>query len=353
MPEPQTTFFSINHWEIVAARELIPGVTALIAIHSTKRGPSLGGCRMFDYGGHPLQQMLALEDVLRLSRGMSYKAAAANLPLGGGKAVILADSEKYEGEERRRIFTAFGEFIDSLEGRYITAEDVGTKVSDMTVIHGRTRHVTGLPPSEGGLGDPSPITAYGVFESLCFTADRFIKKPFHEITVAVQGAGKVGHHLCLLLKSAGFKIKAADVSADNIERIRAIDGIEVVAPETIVDTPADIFAPCAMGKILNAETLPRLQAKVICGAANNQLESAAIDVALLQRGIIYAPDYVVNLGGLTLVQHELAGKPLDAARASTRENAIAGLKEIYDLSAAQNLPTGAAADRVVYRRFHS
>ncbi len=200
MPETQTTFFSINHWETVAARELAPGVTSIIAVHSTTRGPGLGGCRMFDYGGHPLRQMLAMEDVLRLSRGMSYKAAAANLPLGGGKAVILADSAKFDGPARSALFAAFGDFVESLGGRYITAEDVGTKVADMTTVHARTRHVTGLPPSEGGLGDPSPITAYGVFESLCYTADRFIGKPHQSLTVAVQGAGKVGHHLCLLLR---------------------------------------------------------------------------------------------------------------------------------------------------------
>ncbi len=347
-----TTFLSVSHWEAVAVRELTPGVTAVIAIHNTFRGPALGGCRMYDYGNSPFKQLQALEDVLRLSRGMSYKAAAANLPLGGGKAVIVADSAKFAGPAREALFAAFGEFVESLGGRYITAEDVGTKVEDMSWVRRRTAHVTGLQESEGGLGDPSPLTAYGVFESLHFTAERFLKAGPAALTVAVQGVGKVGWNLCKLLREAGYRVIATDVSEANLQKAREIPGVEIVAPAAILEADAQILAPCAMGKVLSAESAPRLKFKVICGAANNQLESEAVDRQLFERGIVYAPDYVVNLGGLTLVQQELSEKSMDLARRNTRDNAIQGLREIYDLSAAERLPTGAAADRVMYHRFH-
>ncbi len=348
----ETTFLSIDHWETVAVRELVPGATAMIAVHNTYRGPALGGCRMFDYQNSPVKQLHALEDVLRLSRGMSYKAAAANLPLGGGKAVIVAETKGFDGAERDAMFLAFGDFVESLGGRYITAEDVNTKVSDMSLVRQRTRHVTGLDEKEGGLGDPSPLTAYGVFESLRYTAERFLKRPTRELTVAVQGAGKVGFHLCLLLRDAGFRVMASDVSDANLARVREAGGIEITAADAILDAPADIFAPCAMGKVLTTQALTRLKARVICGAANNQLESPAIDEALRQCGVVYAPDYVVNLGGLTMVQQELAERSYDLAKKNTRDNAIQGLDEIYTLAASEQIPTGRAADRVMYRRFH-
>lgn len=348
-----TTYLSFAHWDTVAIRELTPGTLALIAIHNTNRGPALGGCRMFDYQNNALKQLLALEDVLRLSRGMSYKAAAANLPLGGGKAVILADSAKFTGEAREALFTAFGDFVESLGGRYITAEDVGTKVEDMSIVRKRTTHVTGLKESEGGLGDPSPVTAYGVFESLHYTAQRFLNRPAAELTVAVQGVGKVGWYLCKLLREAGYRVKAADVSEANLARARELPGVEIVPSEAILDADAEIFAPCAMGKVLNAKSVAGMKFKVICGAANNQLESESVDRKLLERGIVYAPDFVVNLGGLTMVQQELAEKSMDLAMRNTKVNAIAGLGEIYDLSAREKLPTGVAADRIMYRRVHS
>ena len=278
------------------------GLRAIIAVHSTALGPAAGGCRRWAYASDDA----ALTDVLRLSRGMTYKNAVAGLPFGGGKAVILAADK---APKSRTLFEAFGRAVDSLQGRYITAEDVGISVDDMRTVRSETPFVSGLPQNGAGAGgDPSPWTALGVFHGIeAAVAARLGRNSLAGITVAVQGVGHVGVYLCRLLHEAGAELLVADVNRDSLRTLCDELPAEVVDPRDILFADADVLAPCALGNVLNSETIPRIRATVVAGAANNQLASSEDGFRLADRGILYAPDYVINAGGVISVAREYLG----------------------------------------------
>ncbi len=291
-----------HHDSIHCFEDPASGLRAIIAIHSTALGPAAGGCRRWIYASDDA----ALTDVLRLSRGMTYKNAVAGLPFGGGKAVILAGEQ---APKSTALFEAFGRAVDSLQGRYITAEDVGISVDDMRIVRGKTPFVSGLPQhGTGAGGDPSPWTALGVFHGIeAAVAARLGKDSLAGVTVAVQGVGHVGACLCSLLHDAGARLVVADVDSDKLRRLGEALPAEVVSPQDILFCDADVLAPCALGNVLNAATIPRIRAKVVAGAANNQLASAEDGARLTGRGILYAPDYVINAGGVISVAREYLG----------------------------------------------
>lgn len=305
-----------GHEEVVFGSDPESGLQAIIAIHSTALGPALGGTRFYPY----TSEAEALEDVLRLSQGMSLKAAAAGLDLGGGKAVIIGDHRKLKSE---RLWRAFGRVVDSLQGRYITAEDVGTDAQDMELIRRETRWVVGVPVEEGGSGDPSPATARGLMAAMRATA-RFLwgDEDLSGKRVAVLGVGKVGTDLVRRLHENGCKITVADVYPPSLERVRNEYGVEVVEPDEVFDVECDIFAPCSLGGVLNEETIPRLRTQAVVGPANNQLATEEDDDRLNARDILYTPDFVVNAGGLINVNEEIRGY--------TTEKAAAHIDRIYD-----------------------
>ncbi|MBL4817625.1 MAG: Glu/Leu/Phe/Val dehydrogenase [Deltaproteobacteria bacterium] len=290
-----------EHEQIIFCNDKGSGLKAIIAIHNTTLGPALGGCRMLPYES----EEDALRDVLRLSRGMTYKSAAAGLNLGGGKAVIIGDPKTMKTEE---LFRVFGRFVQSLGGRYITAEDVGTTVQDMAWVWQETDYVTGINHSLGGSGDPSPVTAYGVFEGIKAALDfKLGTDSLKGHTIAVQGIGQVGFHLLHHLVPTGAKIVATDINPDSITRVnQEFSGIEFVDPDKIYDVPCTVFVPCALGGIVNDDTIPRLQCQIIAGSANNVLAQEDKHSAELEkRDILYVPDFVISSGGLINVANEL------------------------------------------------
>ena len=292
---PRTNAAYDGHEEIVFVGEEALGYKGVIAIHSTALGPAAGGCRIWSYA----DDEAALTDVLRLSRGMSYKNAMAELPLGGGKAVLYK-----MGPDRAACLEAFGRDVENLHGRYITAEDVGATVNDMKTIARATSFVTGIPKEEGRAGgDPSPWTARGVYLSI----QAMLAGSVRGRTIAVQGVGAVGRHLCQLLAQDGAKLVISDVNKTNLARIEPL-GAEVAPVDEIHAVTADLFAPCALGAGLNQKTIPELGAKIICGAANNQLATDDDGARLVAAGITYAPDYVVNAGGIIMVSCEYLGE---------------------------------------------
>ncbi|HEX2070012.1 MAG TPA: Glu/Leu/Phe/Val dehydrogenase [Actinomycetota bacterium] len=319
------------------------GLRAIVAIHSTTLGPALGGTRFYPFGS----EEEALRDVLRLARGMTYKAAAAGLDLGGGKAVIIGDPKRIKNEE---LLRAYGRFIDTLGGRYITAEDIGTDRDDMDIIRRETRYVTGVAPELGGSGDPSPVTAYGVFLGL----KACVQEAWQEHTlegrrVAVQGVGKVGYHLVKHLVEAGASVVVSDVDVDAVGKAVRDFGVDTAEPEKIHAEECDIFAPCAMGGVIRDDTIPNLRCRVVAGAANNQLERPEHGDALASAGILYAPDYVINAGGLINVADELQG--YDETRAKARVQTIyRTLREIFRMARDRGITTAAAADRFAEER---
>lgn len=329
--------------QVVFCHDKTSGLKAIIAIHNTTLGPALGGTRMWNYE----KEEDAILDVLRLSRGMTYKAAAAGLNLGGGKAVIIGDSKKDKSEE---LWRAFGRFVQSLNGRYITAEDVGTSVQDMDFVNLETDYVTGVSKAKGSSGDPSPKTALGVFRGLLAAANEVWGSD--DITgkvVTVQGVGHVGYYLCKHLHEAGAKLVITDIDKDAINKVVNDFGAEVVEPDAIYDVQCDIYAPCALGATVNDNTINRLKCKVIAGAANNVLAEERHGDMLQEKGIIYAPDYVINAGGLMNVADELNGY--------NEERAIEKVMTIYDniakvieISKRDNIPTYKAADRMAEER---
>ncbi|HRC86453.1 MAG TPA: Glu/Leu/Phe/Val dehydrogenase dimerization domain-containing protein [Thermoanaerobaculia bacterium] len=322
------------------------GLQAIIAIHSTTLGPALGGVRMWPYKS----AQEALTDVLRLSRGMTYKAAAAGLNLGGGKAVIIGDPKKDKSEA---LFRAFGSCIDSLGGHYITAEDVGTDMEDMELILTETRWVTGVSPGHGGSGDPSPVTAFGTLQGMKAAVRRRFEDPsLANRKVAIQGLGSVGFHLAGYLKQEGAKVYGCDIDPEAAETAAAEHGVTLVAPDEIYDIPCDVFAPCALGAVLNPNTIPRLKCQIVAGAANNQLAEEDRDSAALEaRKILYAPDFVINAGGLINVYNELAelGYNQDRAMRMTR-GIYLNMMRVFDIAKAEGIPTSKAADRVAEER---
>ena len=333
-----------NHEQVVFCNDNDTGLKAIIAIHNTTLGPSLGGTRMWMYN----TEMEALNDVLRLSRGMTYKAAVAGLNLGGGKAVIIGDSKKHKSEA---LLRRFGKFVNSLGGKYITAEDVGMSSKDMEYINMETDHVSGLPESMGGGGDPSPVTAYGVYLSMKAAAkERWGDDSLAGKKVVVQGIGSVGESLVKHLTKEGAKVSIFDISADRLKHVSKETGAKVIAGEGLYDTDMDIYAPCALGATVNDETLSRLKCSIICGAANNQLADEKVHgESVIKKGILYAPDFVVNAGGLINVYSELFGYNRESAMRQA-ENIYNTTLNIFKISKEQNIPTYIAANRIAEKR---
>ena len=300
---------SDTHEEVLYGYDPVSGLKAIIAIHSTALGPALGGTRFYPY----FDEGEALRDVLRLAKGMTYKSAAAGLDLGGGKATIIGDPATLRSE---RLLRSFGRLVDSLGGRYITAEDVGTTTSDMITIATETKWVTGLPEAHGGSGDPSPATARGVLASMRAVSEHlWDTDDLSDRTVAVQGVGKVGSNLVERLTKAGAKTIIADVNSEALGTVAAAHGSTIVPVDGIFDVECDFFAPCAMGGVINPATADRLRCRAVVGSANNQLESNDMAGRLADRGILYAPDFVANAGGIINIAHEFRG--YDWRRAAT------------------------------------
>jgi leucine dehydrogenase len=329
--------------EVVFFHDPPTGLRAIVAIHSTTLGPALGGSRFYPFAS----EQEGLHDVLRLARGMTYKAAAAGLDLGGGKAVIIGDPRRLKNEE---LLRAYGRFIETLGGRYITAEDIGTSRDDMDIIRRETQYVTGVSAELGGSGDPSIATAYGVYLGMTACAEEAWQE--HDIQgrrVAVQGVGKVGYHLVKHLVEAGASVVVSDVDVDSVARAVREFGVDTAEPEKIHAQECDIFAPCAMGAVIRDDTIPELKCRVLAGSANNQLERPEHGEALAAAGIVYAPDYVINAGGLINVADELQGYNPD--RASARIQSIyRTLREIFHIARDRHISTSAAADAFALER---
>ncbi|QWF78287.1 Glu/Leu/Phe/Val family dehydrogenase [Amycolatopsis sp. CA-230715] len=334
-----------GHEQVVFCQDRATGLKAVIGIYSTALGPALGGTRFYPYAS----ESDAIDDVLALSKGMAYKNALAGLDLGGGKAVIIGDPATLKSEA---LLRAYGRFVQSLGGRYITACDVGTYVADMDVVARESRFVTGRSPEDGGAGDSSVLTAFGVFQGMRASADHLWGTPeLAGRTVGVAGVGKVGHILVGHLVEAGAQVVVTDVSAAAVERTRAAHpGVRVVdSADELVRADLDVFAPCALGGALNDETVDVLRAKIVCGAANNQLAHTGIDKVLDERGVLFAPDYLVNAGGVIQVSDELHG--FDFARAQRKTSAIFDTtKAVFALAKSDGVPPATAADRLAERR---
>ena len=333
-----------NHEQVVYCNDPSSGLRAIIAIHNTALGPALGGCRMYPYKN----EEDALIDVLRLSRGMTYKASIANLNLGGGKAVIIADPEKDKSEV---LLRSFGKFVDSLNGKYITAEDVGMSVHDMEYIRMETEYVTGIKRAMGGSGDPSILTALGLYVGM----QAALKKKLNILNmkglkVGVQGLGKVGYYLCNHLKDGGAEIYGYDVDKDKLNRATEDFGLIPVSNDELLSMDLDIFSPCALGAIVNPNSIKTLKCSIIAGAANNQLEKETRDSKLLlKKGIMYVPDYVINSGGLMNVANELQGYNKEKARYQV-EGIYHILMRIFDYAIANDISTLEAANHLAERR---
>lgn len=332
-----------DYEQVVFCQDKTSGLKAIIAIHDTTLGPALGGARMWSYA----TEEQAIEDALRLARGMTYKNAAAGLNLGGGKTVIIGDPFKDKNEE---MFRALGRFIQGLNGRYITAEDVGTTVTDMDLIHEETDYVTGISPSFGSSGNPSPVTAYGVYLGMKAAAkEAFGSDSLQDRTIAVQGLGNVAYTLCEYLYNEGAKLVVTDINKNAVDRVVNDFNAEAVDPGDIYSQEVDIFAPCALGAIINDETIPQLKAKVIAGSANNQLKDSTHGDMIHEMGIVYAPDYVINAGGVINVADELYG--YNRERAMKRVEAIYdSITKIFEISKRDNIPTYLAANRLAEER---
>ena len=340
-----TKLEEMGHERVLICSNPEVGLKAIIAVHSTVLGPGLGGLRMYPFK----DDEAALTDALRLSRGMTYKAAAAGLNLGGGKAVILGDPKKDKSEA---LFRAFGRYVDSLGGLYITAEDVGTDMEDMELIQTETRWVTGVSPAHGGSGDPSSVTAYGVLQGIKAALKwHFGETALGKRSVAIQGLGSVGYVLAQELREAGAKVFGADIDSEQTDKSRDELGVEIVPGDEILETECDVLAPCALGAILNEESIPKLRCKIVAGAANNQLHRQDRDgVAIQEREIVYAPDFVVNAGGLINVYNELVGG-YDRERALRMTRGIyLNLMRVFEISKTEGIPTYVAADRVAEER---
>jgi leucine dehydrogenase len=332
------------HELVVFGNDPATGLRAIIALHSTALGPAAGGCRMWPYES----TADAVADVLRLSRGMSYKNAMAGLPFGGGKSVIIGDSRKAKTPQ---LFEAFGRMIETLGGRYIVAEDVGTTTTDMSNVRHVTRFVAGLgaAPGQAG-GDPGPKTALGVFLGIrAAVRFRLGRSDLKDVSVAVQGVGGVGYHLCRLLASEGARLLVADVRPGAVAKVCEEFNARAVPVEDVLSLEADVLAPCALGAVLNLQTIPKLRARIIAGAANNQLAQGQDGSALQTAGILYAPDYVINAGGIISVSREYHGG--SEAQVLNDIQAIPGrLTEIFERARRENRTTNAVADQMARER---
>ncbi|AXE87015.1 Glu/Leu/Phe/Val dehydrogenase dimerization domain-containing protein [Streptomyces sp. Go-475] len=338
-----------GHEQVVLCQDRASGLKAVIALHSTALGPALGGTRFYPYA----TEAEAVADALNLARGMSYKNAMAGLDHGGGKAVIIGDPERIKTEE---LLLAYGRFVASLGGRYVTACDVGTYVADMDVVARECRWTTGRSPENGGAGDSSVLTAYGVYQGMRASAQHLWGDPtLRGRRVGIAGVGKVGHHLVDHLRDEGAEVVVTDVREEAVRRVldRHAEGVTAVADteELIRVEGLDIYAPCALGGALNDDSVPVLTARVVCGAANNQLAHPGVEKDLADRGILYAPDYVVNAGGVIQVADELHGFDFERCKAKA--------SKIYDTTLAifarakeDGIPPAAAADRIAEQRMH-
>ena len=328
--------FGEVHFKLDKATQL----RAIVAIHDSRLGPALGGCRFIEYD----TAEAAYIDALRLARGMTYKAALAGLPHGGGKSVIIRPKQHFD---RVALFKAFGRFIEDLRGHYITAEDSGTGLEDMEIVRTQTKHVTGIDPSHGGSGDPSPFTALGVRRGIEACVKFKLGKPdLMGVHIAVQGVGHVGYHLCKELHASGARLTVADVDPHKSERAAREFGAAVTAIDKVAEVDCDVFAPCALGAGINDTTVPHLRAKIVAGAANNQLAEPRHGDDLHARGILYAPDYAINAGGLVNVAQEAKGYDAKAARDKTLK-IYDTIMDICERGKRLNAPTYKVADILV------
>ncbi|MCD7033225.1 branched-chain amino acid dehydrogenase [Metabacillus sp. GX 13764] len=332
-----------DYEQVVFCQDKQSGLKAIIAIHDTTLGPALGGTRMWTYENEDA----AIEDALRLARGMTYKNAAAGLNLGGGKTVIIGDPRKDKNEE---MFRAFGRYIQGLNGRYITAEDVGTTVEDMDIIHEETDYVTGISPAFGSSGNPSPVTAYGVYKGMKAAAmEAFGTDSLEGRVVAVQGVGNVAYNLCKHLHEEGASLIVTDINKEAVARAVEDFGAKAVDPDEIYSVECDIYAPCALGATINDDTISKIKAKVIAGAANNQLRETRHGDQIHEMGIVYAPDYVINAGGVINVADELYGYNRERALKKV-ESIYSNIASVIEISKRDSIPTYLAADRLVEER---
>jgi leucine dehydrogenase len=343
-------FDSIQHHEheqVVFCSDRPSGLRAIIAIHNTALGPALGGTRMWMYKSDEE----ALHDVLRLSRGMTYKAAVAGLNLGGGKAVIIGDPNR---DKTEAMFRAFGRFVEGIAGRYITAEDVGTDVRDMEYVRMETKYVTGIDRALGGSGDPSPVTAFGVYAGIkACMKDLTGSDSLKGRKVAVQGAGHVAEYVCGHLAKEGAAVSVSDIYPEKAKRLAELTAATVVAADAIYDVDADIFCPCALGAIVNDDTIPRFKFRIIAGGANNQLaDEAKHGRMLIERGIMYAPDYAINAGGLINVYNELEGYSQERAMKQA-EGIYDTILRIFATAKREGIPTYEASNRLAEDRIRS
>jgi leucine dehydrogenase len=334
-----------NHEQVLFCQDQATGLKAIIAVHNTVLGPSLGGTRMWNYA----TEAEALTDALRLSRGMTYKSSLAGLNLGGGKAVIIGNSRTDKSEA---LFRRFGKFVDSLGGKYITAEDMGISTKDMEYVAMETENVAGLPEYMGGSGDPSPVTAYGVYMGMKAAAkQQFGNDSLQGKTVLVQGVGHVGEYLVEHLANEGAVIKITDIFEDRLKEVaKKYKGVEVIDVNDVYNQEMDIYSPCALGATVNDETLDKLTCSIIAGAANNQLANEEKHgKAVMNKGIVYAPDYLVNAGGIINCYWEVIGYNRDAAMSQT-ENIYNTTLDIFKKSKEENIPTYLAANKLAEER---
>lgn len=328
-----------NHEQIVFCNDEESGLRAIICIHDTTLGPAVGGCRMWNYA----DDETALIDCLRLSRGMTYKNAMAGLPFGGGKSVIFGDANTMKSE---KLFKSFGRFMDSIGGKYVTAEDVGITPEDMAIVHTETNYVAGL---EGKSGDPSPITAYGVYKGIqAAVRHKFGCESLEGLKVSVQGVGHVGYYLCKHLYEEGAKLIVSDINQASIDKVVSEFNAVAVNTDEIYDQDVDIYAPCALGATINDDTINRLKCTIVAGAANNQLAEDRHGEELMQKGILYAPDYVINAGGIINISFE-ENYSLENALAKVDE-IYETLTEVFDTSAREGNTTNHIADQLARER---
>jgi leucine dehydrogenase len=330
------------HERVLLVADPASGLKAILAVHSTARGPAFGGCRFWNYS----DEASALTDALRLAQGMSLKNAMADLPFGGGKAVILKPAGwRNDAAEREALFAAFGRAVQSLQGAYITAEDVGTTTADMRVVQQNTSHVSGIPRDGAFGGDPSPKTAWGVFVAIEAGVKRHLQRSSLDgVRVAIQGLGAVGMHLARFLHDAGAKLVVADVNPPRVDEARARFGAEVLPVDQILSAEADVLAPCALGAVLNSASIPTLRSRIVAGAANNQLATPADGDALHARGILYLPDYLVNAGGIVSVAREYRGEGEEKAVMAEVSRIRERVLELLDRASASGQTPARASD---------
>lgn len=335
-----------DYEQLVFCQDKNSRLKAIIALHDTTLGPALGGTRMWTYNS----EEDAIIDALRLAKGMTYKNAAAGLNLGGGKTVIIGDPKTDKNPE---MFRAFGRYIQGLNGRYITAEDVGTTEQDMDLIHLETDYVTGTTSYVGASGNPSPVTAYGVYKGIKASAkEAFGNESLAGKKVALQGVGNVAYALCEYLHQEGAELIVTDINKNTVKRAVDAFGAKAVDPDDIYDVDCDIYAPCALGATINDQTIPKLKAKVIAGSANNQLQTTKHGDMIHEKGIVYAPDYVINAGGVINVADELVGYNSERAMKKV-ETIYDNLERVFEISRRDNIPTYVAADRMAEERIQS